>query len=88
MPQVDWRALLYATTLRGLEAATICRVNDWADPEKYYAFVTPAIPEIRTPLLVLHAKDDPIIGYTEYQGQAHCRPHGPSPLLALILTSP
>lgn len=62
---VDWSALRRATSLRELEAATICRCNGYADPEDYYAYAQPEISRIATPLLCIHARDDPLIGFNE-----------------------
>ena len=59
---VRWDVLLRATSLRELEAATICTINGFATPEHYYAFAQPDIRRVRTPVLVVHACDDPVIG--------------------------
>ena len=56
-----WRDLRYAKSLRELEAATICTINGYADPEDYYAFSQPDVSRVRVPYLVVHAMDDPVI---------------------------
>jgi predicted alpha/beta-fold hydrolase len=62
---VDWGDLRRVGSLRALERATICRMNGFGDPEEYYAFSQPDIAAIRTPLLCIHARDDPLIGAAE-----------------------
>ena len=63
--RIDWSRLMRGTRLRDLEAATICPMNGFNDPEDYYAFAKPEVSQVTVPLLVMHARDDPIIGYEE-----------------------
>jgi predicted alpha/beta-fold hydrolase len=66
MRRIDWAGLARARTLRQLEAASICRLNGYADPEEYYAANTADVQALtHTPLLVVHALDDPLIGAAE-----------------------
>lgn len=65
LTRVKWHELRRATCLRELEAATICPVNGFRDPEEYYAYATPRVEGIAVPLLVVHALDDPVIGVAE-----------------------
>ena len=58
---IDWRQLAWATSLRQLEAATVCRLHGYADPEDYYAACTPQPEAVTVPWLCVHARDDPVI---------------------------
>ncbi len=56
-----WR-VLRATSLRRLEAASIVPLHGYTDPEDYYEANRPLLRHVRgTPILVLHAEDDPVI---------------------------
>ena len=58
---VDWAQLAWCTSLRQLEAATVCPLHGYADPEDYYAACTPQPEAVRVPWLCVHARDDPVI---------------------------
>ena len=80
---VKWLALLRATTLRGLEAAVLCPMNGFADPEDYYSFAQADLSRIQRPTLVVHAKDDPVIACDEQPlRELRANPH-----IELLLTS-
>ena len=59
---VRWWDLLHATTLREFEHATLCAINGFETAEHYYAFAQSDISRVQTPMLVVHARDDPVIG--------------------------
>ena len=59
---IDWHALLTACSLREAEEALLCPLHGYADANAYYRACTPDIEAIATPLLVIHAEDDPVIG--------------------------
>ena len=59
---IDWNALLTACSLREAEEALLCPLHGYADANAYYRACTPEIEAIATPLLVIHAEDDPVIG--------------------------
>ena len=61
LEKVDWRKLACATSLRELEAASVCKLHGYADPEDYYAACTPQPEAVRVPWLCVHARDDPVI---------------------------
>lgn len=67
---IDWRALACATSLRELEAATVCRLHGYADPEDYYATNRPDVGSVATPWLCVHARDDPVISAASLPLQA------------------
>ena len=59
---IDWHALLTACSLREAEEALVCPLHGYADANAYYRACTPEIEAIATPLLGIHAEDDPVIG--------------------------
>lgn len=82
--RLSWAAVASSAPggLRALEAASICPLHGYADPEDYYAFCKPTIADIATPLLVLHAEDDPVIGAADLPlAELRANPH-----VALVLT--
>lgn len=82
LQSVKWWDLLRATSLRELEAATICPMNGFADPEDYYAFATADLARLEVPVLALHSKDDPVIGVAELPLRALAA----HPRMTLVLT--
>lgn len=58
---VDWTVAARSTCLREIEASVICPLHGWRDPEEYYAGCSPDISAVRVPLLLVHARDDPVI---------------------------
>ena len=79
---VRWWDVLRATSLRELEAATVCPMNGFADPEDYYAFATADLGLLEVPLLAVHSKDDPVIGVAELP----LRTLAAHPHVSLVLT--
>ena len=82
LTSIKWWDLLTAMSLRELEAATICPMNGFSDPEQYYAFATADLERIEVPLLAMHARDDPVIGIAELPlAELRARPR-----ITLVLT--
>jgi len=79
---VDWAGVFACMSLRDLERATICPMNGYADPEDYYAHSQPDLQRLGVPLLVIHARDDPVIGVSELPW-AELRAH---PKIQVVLT--
>jgi predicted alpha/beta-fold hydrolase len=55
--------LLSATSLRQIEERSICVLHGYSDADDYYQHSSPksTLNEVRTPLLILTAEDDPVV---------------------------
>lgn len=62
---VDWAAFLRSGSLRALEESVICRLHGYEDAEHYYASNRPEFARNATPLLCIHAEDDPIVSFAD-----------------------
>jgi predicted alpha/beta-fold hydrolase len=70
------------SSLRALEAAVICPLHGYCDPEEYYEANRADIGRVATPWLCVHARDDPVIS-ADALPLAELRA---SPSVALLLT--
>mmetsp|Transcript_3466 Transcript_3466/g.8664 ORF Transcript_3466/g.8664 Transcript_3466/m.8664 type:complete len:431 (+) Transcript_3466:81-1373(+) len=58
---IDWRGFLLSASLRQLEESVICKLHGYDTAEHYYEANRPDFLKVRTPLLCVHAEDDPVI---------------------------
>lgn len=58
---VDVKGAATALSLRAMERALVCPLHGYRSPEEYYESARPVVPNIDTPLLMVHARDDPVI---------------------------
>ncbi|KAG8469148.1 hypothetical protein KFE25_007666 [Diacronema lutheri] len=79
---IDWPAFVRSVTLRALEESVICKLHGYEDAEHYYAANRPDFARLATPLLCLHAEDDPIVAI----GDAPLREMLANPQVAVAVT--
>lgn len=62
---VDWLAFLRSGSLRALEESVICKLHGYETAEHYYEANRADFALIATPLLCVHAEDDPIVSIAD-----------------------